>query len=206
MSADVRSIRFFSRRDAINVLAFSGIALFPFSKPASARKPDGDGLFEKISAQTGALDSVVALIDEEKWKDARKKAKDIDVALRSGVIMPLSRSVGRKVKGIVEMQTILFEDFVELEKCLRSQNAVGAKAQVDRVRATVSQLLGMEESILKFFDFLEQLAISSASGSGPDDVASLQAASLVICLRGQKIVDIERSTPILRPQRCQIHE
>ena len=149
MSADVRSIRFFSRRDAINVLALSGITLFPFSKPASARKSDGDGLFEKISAQTGALDSVEALINEEKWKDARKKAKDIDVALRSGVIMPLSRSVGRKVKGIVEMQTILFEDFVELEKNLRSQNAIGAKAQVDRVRSTVRQLLGMEESILE---------------------------------------------------------
>jgi hypothetical protein len=130
--------------------AWAGISIFPVVKPAYAGRPDGDGLFDKVSAQAVELDAVEALIDEEKWTDARRKAKDIETSLRSGVIMPLSRSVGRKVKGVVEMQTSFFEDFLALEKCNRAKNKECAKERINRVRSTVNQLLGLEESIMKF--------------------------------------------------------
>ena len=139
------------RRDALQLITWAGagLVLLPFSKPAYAR-PDGDGLFDKVSAQATELDAVEAYIEAEKWTEARKKAKDIDTSLRSGVIMPLSRSVGRKVKGIVEMQTIFFDDFVALEKCNRAKDKECAKEQVNRVRNTINQLLGLEESVMKF--------------------------------------------------------
>jgi hypothetical protein len=139
---------FHDRRTAAFAVALSLMTLFTPSKPVFARKPEGDDLIAKISSAKEKLEVLDKLIDDQKWTDARKKIKEIDVELRAGVIMPLSRSVGRKVKGIVEMQSILFEDFLELEKCCRSKQAECAKVQVERVRSVVNQLLGLEEKIL----------------------------------------------------------
>ena len=142
----------FQRREILlfgsSLLSGIGVVLFPFNA-VSARSTDADGLFEKVAAQSALLDAIEKLIDEEKWTDARKLAKGVDASLRSGVLMPLSRTVGRKVKGIVEMSSILFEDFVELDKCNRAQNKQCAKEQVTRVRSTINQLLGLEENVLE---------------------------------------------------------